>query len=112
MRTILKMAAAAALVAFAGAAHADSVKISGAAAVDSDGGNGSIALNVSGDVGFTPKNDTIVVTIAGKTCTMGSSTQGSVPKGCNYEIMVSGTDVSIKPIEASDVCMQITPTCN
>lgn len=112
MKSIITLAATAAIVMIAGAAQADSVKITGAAAVDADGGKSSVALDVSGDVGFTPTNNTIVVTVAGKTCTMGSSTQGSVPKGCNYEITVSGAGVSVKPTEASDVCMQITPTCN
>ena len=68
-------------------------------------------FNISSEVGFAPTKDEIKVKIAGKVCTMGSSTQGSVPRGCNYSVVLTPDGAKVVAREASDVCKQIPMTC-
>ena len=91
-----------------GSASADSVR----AVVALDVKSGSSApLKVEQEVGFTPKEDTITVEVSGYRCTMGSSTQGSVPKGCNYSIDITGAAPKVVAREASGACMNVKPGC-
>lgn len=70
------------------------------------------AISSQAQADFRPTSNTITVNIAGKTCTFGSSTQGSVPQGCNYTITVDENDLVPSVREASSVCMQIPMKCN
>lgn len=60
---------------------------------------------------FRPTSNPIVVKIAGKTCTFGSSTQGSVPLGCNYTVTIDENGLTPTAREASAVCMQTPMKC-
>jgi len=63
------------------------------------------------EVGFTPTTPVFVVDVAGKKCSFGSSTQGSVPKGCNYTITVDGAGVTPSAREANATCMKTPMAC-
>ncbi|MBO0906347.1 hypothetical protein [Jiella sonneratiae] len=77
-----------------------------------DAGGGAVPLKVEQEVGFTPKAGTITVEVSGYKCTMGSSTQGSVPKGCNYSIDITGKEPAVVAREASGACMNVKPQCS
>jgi len=63
------------------------------------------------EVGFAPTANVIVVDVAGKKCQFGSSTQGSVPKGCNYTITIDGAGVTPSAREANATCMKTPMEC-
>ncbi|WP_417916029.1 hypothetical protein [Candidatus Electronema sp. JC] len=63
------------------------------------------------EVHFTPTTNVLVVDVAGKKCSFGSSTQGSVPKGCNYTITIDGAGVIPSAREADDTCMKTPMVC-
>lgn len=65
------------------------------------------------EIGFTPTTDKITVKVAGKTCTMGSSTLGSAPQGCNYiiNVDVSGVSATLKEDSTVAVCSRIPAVC-
>lgn len=110
MKTILKFAAVAAFVFTAGAAQADTVTVmSDDLSVVT--GKDKFPISFSGGVGFTPTDDTIALEIGGMMCTFGSSTQGSVPKGCNYQVIITPSAMTAVPTEASDTCMKIEASC-
>ncbi len=70
------------------------------------------AISSQAQADFRPTSNTIMVKIAGKTCTFGSSTQGSVPQGCNYTVTVDENGLVPSVREASSVCMQIPMKCD
>ncbi len=110
MKSLIKPIFSAAILLMSGSAFADSLQISSQLSVTSS----SVflaPLNIGGATGFTPKDSTWSVRIAGKTCTFGSSAQGSVPGGCNYTIVI--TENGLEPVtrEASPVCLQHQPVC-
>ncbi|MEF2071826.1 hypothetical protein SMD10_09155 [Consotaella sp. CSK11QG-6] len=98
------------IVAGAGTASADSVRAVVNLNVDTGGGQ-KVPLSVEKEVGFGPGGDTITVDVSGYRCTMGSSTQGSVPAGCNYSVDVTGAEPKITPREADGTCMKVQPQC-
>ncbi|MBO6918592.1 MAG: hypothetical protein JJ858_09195 [Rhizobiaceae bacterium] len=111
MKSVLKFTAAAAtLLMTMSIAQADSIKVTSDELVVKTGAK-TFPLTVEGSVGFTPKDNTISLKIAGMMCTFGSSTQGSVPKGCNYQVVISADNVTAVPTQASSICMQIEAQC-
>lgn len=90
-------------------ATADSVR----AVVDLmvEAGGEAVPLKAEQEVGFTPQDGTITVKVGGYTCTMGSSTQGSVPAGCNYSIDITGSAPEVVAREAAGACMNVQPQC-
>lgn len=88
--------------------NADSVKVVTAADVAGQ------TVTTEKEIGFTPTTDTIIVKVAGKTCTMGSSTLGSAPQGCNYivNVDVNGVSATLKEDSTIAVCSKIPATCN
>lgn len=89
----------------AGAAHADSIQVVTQLSVAGQ----SIQSQAQAD--FTPTSNPITMKVAGKTCTFGSSTQGSVPQGCNYTVVIDGNGVTPQARQASSVCMQTPMKC-
>lgn len=92
-------------VSLSSAAYADTVKI-------------ITKLEVAGQpvemekaIAFKPTTDVFVVEVAGKKCSFGSSTQGSVPKGCNYNITIDKSGVTPTPSEADRTCMKTPMIC-
>ena len=53
----------------------------------------------------------VVVEVAGKKCTFGTSAQGSVPMGCNYSIIIDNTGVKPAAREANAICMKTPMKC-
>jgi hypothetical protein len=95
------------LIGFLSLANADSVKVLTTADVAGQ------TVTTEKEIGFTPTTDTITVKVAGKTCTMGSSTLGSAPQGCNYivNVDVNGVSATLKEDSTIAVCSKIPATC-
>lgn len=72
-----------AIFGLAGAALADTVGITSETSFSTPSGNVS-SDSVKAFVG----PETIIFSVAGKTCTLNGSARGSVPMGCNYHITV------------------------
>ncbi len=109
MRKALLLAVAI-LVGLSCVAYADTVRIV-VEPLAITGGASAKTEQIQTEVGFRPTGNTFSVQVAGKTCTFGSSTHGSVPAGCNYSGIISGDSVTPKPREADATCMQIKPAC-
>ena len=104
-KVTLLFATTAFLAGLSSAAYADSVRVVTNLKIEGQ------SVKMEKEVGFTPQGKTIVVPVAGKTCTFGSSRQGSVPKGCNYTITIDENGVTPSVREASSVCMQTPMSC-
>ena len=101
----LLFVAAVLLIGLSSAAYADSVII----ATNLEVAGQPVILEK--EIGFRPTKNTFVVQVAGKICTFGSSTQGSVPKGCNYTITVNKSGVTPTVREANSTCMKTHMSC-
>ena len=106
MNNFVKLALATSLLTISSAAYADSVLFAGKVII-----NGKPFQLRQAESGFRPTNDVIEVKIAGKTCTFGSSTLGSVPRGCNYTVRITPDGIDAVAREASNTCMRIPANC-
>ena len=97
----------AAFIGLVSSVNADSVKVVTTADVAGQ------TVMTEKEIGFTPTTDMITVKVAGKTCTMGSSTLGSAPQGCNYIVNVDegGVSAILKEDSTTAVCSKIPAVC-
>ena len=101
MKNLIKTVMVAGLVSIAGAAYADSITFTG---------HGVLAngweIPIKGHQGWTPRAPREIIKVAGKTCEIGTSVQGSVSRGCNYVISITpdGVAFELNSGEYSQTC--------